>query len=156
MKIILKTDVDKLGKKNEMKEVTIGYARNYLIPKGLALEATDANMLVLKQENDKIEKKRKDELEKINKIIQKLSKISVNITVKVGEGEKIFGAVTKEDVIEGIDREVGMRFDKQDVLLDEPIHNTGVYLVQVKLKTENFPANQPKMAEVKIWVIGEK
>ena len=156
MKVILKNEVKDLGKRNDVKDVSDGYARNYLFPKGLALEATDSNMLRVKQENEKIERKKKKELNRIEKLMQRLGKASINISVKTGEDEKLFGVVTKEDIAAAISKETGIAMDKQDVMLEEPIKATGVYLVQVKIKLEGFPDEQAKATDVKIWVIGEK
>ena len=88
--------------------------------------------------------------------MQKLYKTSLNLVVKTGDSEKLFGSVTKEDIAEAIAKEIGINVDKHDILLDEPIKNTGAYMVEVRLKLENFPDEQPKIAQVKIWVIGEK
>jgi large subunit ribosomal protein L9 len=156
MKVILKTDITNLGKKGDIKEVSTGYARNYLIPNGLALEATESNLLILKREKEIYEKKKKTELERIKGIIQKLYKSSINITAKTGESEKLFGTITKEDIANAIMRDTGIAIDKHDIELDEPIKTTGIYSVDVKIRLKDFPEEEPKIAKVKIWVIGEK
>lgn len=156
MKIILADDVEKLGKKGETMDVSDGYARNYLIPRGLALVANQKNMLVLKAEKDRMEKRKKHELSRIAKIVEKLNKTSVNIEVKTGEGEKLFGIVTKDDVADAIEKETGMKLDKHDILMEESIKNTGGYVVEVKVRLEGFADEPPKLAQVKLWVIGEK
>lgn len=156
MKVILLCDIENLGKKGDIKDVSDGYARNYLIPRKIALPANDKNISLLKIEKEKFERKRKREIERVNKIVDKLNKISINIQVKTGEGEKLFGAVTKEDIAVAIEKETGLKIDKHDILLEEQIKNTGAFLVDVRIKPEGFADEQPRIAKVKLWIIGEK
>lgn len=146
MKIILNENIDSLGQENSIVEVKNGYARNYLIPKGMAVKATSSNLRKL-QEKKKIQelrlKKAKKQAESLSK---KLKKMSCTIAVKV-EDDKMFGAVTSLDIVKSL-KEKNIYLDKTDILLDEPIKELGVYNISVKLHPE-------VTAEVKVWVVKE-
>lgn len=145
MKIILRDDREKLGKRGEVVEAAPGYARNFLLPRGLALEATPKNMKLFEEEK-KIEAahKRKEEKE-VKELSTKLSEISCTITVQTGEDEKLYGSVTSLDIAEALARE-GFEIDKRKIILDEPIKALGVYHIPIKLHPD-------VTAEVKVWVV---
>ncbi|MFN3966493.1 MAG: 50S ribosomal protein L9 [Endomicrobiia bacterium] len=155
MKVILKQDLEKVGKVGEIKDVKPGFARNYLFPKGFAVLATEENLNILKLEKEKLEKAKKIELKNVKEMADKLGKLSLNINVKVGESGKMFGTVTKEDIMELIKKETGFDLEKQDVLLEEPIKETGIYNVEIKMRSKKFPEDIFEIARVKVWVVGE-
>jgi len=155
MKVILKQDVEKLGKSGDIKDVKTGFARNFLFPKGLAIPATEKNVEILKLEKEKIKKAKDVELKKIKELAEKISKTSLNINVKVGESGKMFGTVTKEDLMNSLKKETELDIDKQDILLEEPIKETGIYNVEIKIKSKKFPEDISEIARVKVWVVGE-
>jgi len=153
MKIILKTNVEKLGSIGEIKEVAGGYARNYLIPKGLALPATGSNLSQMKHTMELLKNKKELEIKRIEDFVEKLNKTSVSISVETGESGKMFGSVTRDDVTEAIVRDTGIEIDKHDVLLDEPIKEISVYTIDVKIRSNNFPEEISKIAKVKVWIM---
>ncbi len=146
MKIILSKPLESLGEIGDILEVKDGYARNFLIPKGIALEANASNLRKL-EEMQRIEQLRLKKAEKqAQKLSEKLSKISCTIPVKT-EGEKMFGAVTSIDIVKSYE-EKGIKLDKTDILLNEPMKELGVYNVPIKLHPE-------VTVEVKVWVVKE-
>jgi large subunit ribosomal protein L9 len=153
MKIILKANIEKLGSIGDVKEVAGGYARNYLIPKGLALPATGSNLSQMKHTMELLKNKKELEIKRIEDFVEKLNKTSVNISVETGEAGKMFGSVTREDVTEAIVRDTGIEIDKHDVLLDEPLKEISVYTVDVKIRSNNFPEEISKIAKVKVWIM---
>jgi len=146
MKIILAKSIESLGGFGDIVEVKDGYARNYLIPKGVALKATNSNLTIF-EEKKKIEQLKQKKLKKqaLN-LSKRLAKTSCTIAVKT-ENDKMFGAVTSIDIVKSL-REKDINFDKTDILLKEPIRELGVYNVAVKLHPE-------VTTEVKIWVVKE-
>ncbi|MBD3275497.1 MAG: 50S ribosomal protein L9 [Candidatus Marinimicrobia bacterium] len=147
MKIILREDVDKLGESGEVVDVKPGYFRNYLNPMGMAMRATDSNLKVYEEERRQREIRDNKAKFEAEKLAQKLSNVSLNAPVQVGEEDKVFGSVTSQD-IERLLKEEGYDIDKRDILLDEPIKALGIYTVPVKL-------HKDVTGEVKIWVIKE-
>lgn len=145
MKLILVKDVENLGKANEIVEVKDGYARNYLLPKNLALEATSANLKIV----EKNKRKHQIKLEKIKQqaaeFAKKIASMSCTITMPAGEDDKLFGAVTTQDIAEALKQE-GVIIDKKDIILNQLIHSLGIYNVEIKLHPEITQ-------ELKIWVI---
>lgn len=135
MKIILLQDVKKIGSKGEVKEVADGYARNYLIPKGLAAEATAKALKELEIKKQNTARKEKEELEKMKGLKNKLEERQVVIKAKVGEGGKLFGSVTSKDIAEKLEQE-GFKIDKRKIDLPEPIRGLGIFQVQIKLHPE--------------------
>ena len=133
MKVVLLENVKKLGKKDEIVEVSDGYARNVLISKKLALEATKENINNLKLKN-KNEEKKEENLRRIaeeNKA--KLEKTNISLKIKAGANGKTFGSITSKEIAEEIKNKTGIEVDKKDILLDEGIKNIGIYDVKVKL-----------------------
>ena len=136
MKVILQQDVKGQGKKGQMVEVSEGYARNFLLPKKLAIVATtDAiNTMNLKEKARKAEEARqKAEAEEISK---KLKDCPVKLTAKAGNGGKLFGAVTTKEIAEGLKKQYSIDIPKQKLVLDEPIKAFGTYQVKAKLGFE--------------------
>ena len=129
-------DIQGLGAKGDIVEVKDGYARNYLIPKKLALAATPSNLRALEAEERLRQMKEKKEREKAEKLAKKLSKVTLTISLKVGETlgeeEKVFGSVGPHDILQAL-KEKGFELDKGSVLLDEPIKELGTFKVPVRL-----------------------
>jgi len=147
MKVILRQPVKGLGEKGDVIRVSNGYSRNYLIPRQLAWEAKEENVRKLKEEKRREEEKDEKILRSAHAFASKLDKVSCTIPVKVGESEKIFGAVTSSDIRETLLSQ-GIDVDKKDILLDEPIKELGVYTVEVRI--------HPKVTgRVKVWVLKE-
>ena len=136
MKVILQQDVKGQGKKGQLVEVSEGYARNFLLPRKLAIAATtDAiNTLNLKEKARKAEEARmKAEAEAT---AEKLKEIQVKLTAKAGNGGKLFGAVTNKEISEGLKKQFNIDIPKQKLVLDEPIKAYGTYQVKAKLGFE--------------------
>jgi len=147
MKVILRQPVKGLGERGDVILVRDGYGRNYLIPRRLAWEASEKNIRRLKEEKRREEEKDEKILRSGLAFAGKLDKVSCTIPVKVGEGEKIFGAVTSSDIREAL-LSKGVDVDKKDILLEEPIKELGVYTVEVRV--------HPKVTgRVKVWVVKE-
>jgi len=132
MKIILTEDVQGTGKKGEVKEVKDGYARNALIPRGLAVEATKANITELEQKKAAVQHKADVERENAEKIASRLKAKSFKLTAKAGEGGKLFGSVTAKDVSAVLKRE-GFDIDKKKLGIIGEIKTYGTYEVEAKL-----------------------
>ena len=147
MKVILKKSVDKVGVIGDIVNVSEGYARNFLLPKGLAVFADDANVKSIEHHKKVIQSKIDQEKKHAEKIAEKLSAHSCNIAKKVGEGEKLFGSVTTADIEEALKRD-GFEVSKKDITIPEPIKALGIYTVPVKV----YPGVE---AHLKIWVVQE-
>lgn len=133
MKVILVQDVKALGKKGDTKEVSDGYARNFLLPRGLAIEATQVNVKKLEFEK-KTEQDRKDQEEaEARQIAATINGMQVVIKVKSGEGGRLFGSITAKDVAEAIQKYSGMEVDKRKLELSETIKALGNYPVNLHL-----------------------
>ncbi|HEW92706.1 MAG TPA: 50S ribosomal protein L9 [Thermotogaceae bacterium] len=133
MKIILLTDVAKLGKKGEIKEVSNGYARNFLIPRGLAKELKEGDLKHYEKEK-KLQQRRFEKLKEENENkLKDLSKKKIIIKAKAGSSGKLYGAVTSANIAEAISKEIGDEFDKKNIELDEHIKELGTYEVGIRL-----------------------
>lgn len=135
MKVILLQDVKKIGKKGEVIEASDGYARNYLFPKKLAQEATDANLHILNNKKENERKQKLAELEAAQKLAQELKGKEIKLSAKTGENGKLFGAITNKDVAELIDKQYGVKVDKKKIVM-ETIKVAGGYEIEVKLYPE--------------------
>ena len=147
MKVILRKNFDQLGNVGEVVSVKDGYARNYLIPRGIAYQATAGNIRSLEEEKKQILKREAKELEAAQNLASELEKVSITIPVKVGEEEKIFGSVTSQMITDAL-HEKGFDVDKRKVEITEPIKSLGIYSVSVKLHAN-------VTAAVKTWVVRE-
>lgn len=132
MKVILLEDVDKLGKRGAVLSVKDGYGRNFLLPRKLAMPATDGNLKRVEMEAKKYRVKEAKEETDANTIKADLEKLSLTIAVKAGEGDVMFGSVTSADIAELLEKK-GFTIDKRRIELDEPIKRLGSYQVPVKL-----------------------
>jgi len=135
MEIILKKDTPSLGKLGNVVKVTDGYARNYLIPHGIGIEATPKNLKLLEKEIKLWQKKAEKQREEAQKLAQEIEQLSLSFARKVGEEDKIFGSVTSLDIEEKI-KESGIQIDRKKIHLEEPIKALGIFTVPVKLHTE--------------------
>jgi len=141
MKIILKEDIKKIGKMGQIVDVANGYARNYLVPKGLAVEASTKNLRSLEHERKIIQEKAKKLKDSAQDIASRISSMTLTIKAKAGEEEKLFGSVTTMDIAEALLNE-GLEIDKKKISLEEPIKRLGSYSVQIKLHSDvSVPLN---------------
>ncbi|MBN1480474.1 50S ribosomal protein L9 [candidate division KSB1 bacterium] len=147
MKIILKKDFEKLGKSGEIVETKTGYARNYLIPKGFAVEASPSNMKIYEQERLSEQRKVQKEIQEAEALAAKLNKVSITATVQVGEENKVFGAITNQTIADLL-QEKDFNIDRKKIILEEPLKALGVFEVPIKLHSE-------VEARVKVWVVRE-
>ena len=136
MKVILVEDVKALGKKGEMVNVSDGYARNMLFPKKLALEASAKNINDLKLKKAHDEKVAKEQLADARAFAEELAKAQVKVSVKVGEGGKVFGSVSSKEIAEAVKEQMHLEIDKKKIQLKEQIKTLGTHIVSVKLHPE--------------------
>ncbi|MCI0634959.1 MAG: 50S ribosomal protein L9 [Actinobacteria bacterium] len=139
MKIILQKPVDKLGVPGDVVEVADGYARNYLMPRGLAVKATKGGVKHVESLQRAHTVRVNEEKAEAEQLAQKLIAAPVQVSAHAGEEGKLFGSVTPSDLAEAIDRQLGIRVDRHDVHLDEPIRSVGVHEVRVHLFAEVDP-----------------
>ncbi|MCH8957446.1 50S ribosomal protein L9 [candidate division KSB1 bacterium] len=147
MKIILKEDFESLGKVGEVVEVKAGFARNFLIPKQVALQATPQNLRVIEQEKARNKIKLSKDKREAVVLAEQLKKVSLTANVQVGEEDKIFGAVTSQNISELLSAK-GFEIDKRKIQLEDPLKALGVFEVPIKLHTE-------VEAKIKVWVVKE-
>lgn len=147
MKVILAKDVEKLGNAGEMVRVKDGYARNYLIPKGLALVANEKSVKQLEFNKRMIEKKISSEVGVATLLASKLAACEIRIQKKVGEEGKLFGSVTNREIEEAL-KAKGFEIDHRNIILDSSIKKSGVYEVEVKLFRD-------VRGVFKLWVVAE-
>ncbi len=147
MELLLKCAVPGLGDRGDIVNVKPGYARNYLIPKKMAVKATDSMKRVIVEENRLFEIKEDKVKRSLNEVAKKMKDLSVTIVVQAGEEDKLYGSVNAHDIAEAIS-EQGFEVDQKMVLLEEPIKMLGVYTVVIRIHREiELP--------VKIWVVKE-
>ncbi|CEG29472.1 50S ribosomal protein L9 [Bacillus sp. B-jedd] len=136
MKVIFLKDVKGKGKKGEVKNVADGYAHNFLIKQGLAVEANPGNMSNLSAQKKKEEKLAAQELEDAKALKEKLEKTTVELTAKSGEGGRLFGSITTKQIAEELQKKHGFKIDKRKMELEDAIRSLGVTKVPVKLHHE--------------------
>jgi len=132
MEVILRTDVPKLGKAGEIVKVKDGFARNYLLPKGLALPVNQKTLKALENQRKIILAKAERERKKAQSLAEKLSGFTLTFYRKVIEGDRIYGSITAQDVVKALE-EKGFNLEKRMVLLDQPIKQLGTYEVPIRL-----------------------
>ncbi len=135
MKVILLEDVRGSGKSGEVVKVSDGYARNMLIPRGLAMEATPQNLKQLEKKKEAMAKKFAEDKASALEMKKRLEEATVNVKTKAGENGKVFGSVTSKDIADAL-KELGYEIDKKKIQLDAPIKTTGITEVTIKLFTE--------------------
>jgi large subunit ribosomal protein L9 len=145
MKVILRKNFDQLGKVGDTISVKDGYARNFLIPRQIAYQATKGNIIALEEEKKQIQKKDAKELDAAQTLAVNIEKVSVTIPVTVGEEDKIFGTVTTQMIADSL-KEKGFDIDKRKIEITEPIKSLGIYSVTVKI-------HPSVTATVKTWVV---
>lgn len=133
MKVILKADIKGVGKKDQIINASDGYARNFLFPKNLAVEANAENMSKLKSKKEATQFKKDVQKEEAEKIADKLSKITLRINVKVGENGKVFGGVSAKEIAENLAEKYKIKIDKKKIELKETIKTLGTKDVNIKL-----------------------
>ena len=136
MEVNLIKDVKGLGNEGEVVKVADGYARNYIIPKGLALQATKANLRMLQDIRETKESKAERELAGAEMTAKELEHSRITIRRKAGEGGKLFGSVTAKDIADAVEKALGVAIDKRRIELVEPIKAVGSYAVPIKLHAE--------------------
>ena len=149
MKVILLKDIKSLGKAGDLVEAKDGYARNYLFPKGLAIEATEGNLKTLREKKKVEKKKKKEEYNEALKLKKKLDENSVEIKGKAGEGGKLFGSITSKDISAALKKQYNIKIDKRKIDLNENIKTLGTTIVDVKIYPE-------VVANLAVKVIEEK
>ena len=149
MKVILTQDVKGVGKKDQILEVNDGYARNFLIPKKLGVQASTANLALLKSKQDSRDFKRQEDKKDAEQIKEKLEKIRLDIKVKSGENGKIFGGVTSKEISDVLKDKYSINIDKKKIELKETIKTVGITTVDIKLF-------EGVIGKVKVNVIPEK
>lgn len=147
MKVILLQDIPKLGKDGDVVEVASGYARNFLIPRGLAEVATPEQIAIIAKRKEKERKLREKQEQEAKILAEKLEHTSCTIPVKAGEEDRLFGAVTVQDIADALAKE-GIQLDKKKIVLEGPIKKLGVYNIPVKV-------SQDIAVSFKLWVVKE-
>ena len=139
MEVLLLKDVDKLGKAGEVKQVADGYARNYLIAKGLAIVPSEgARKQQEAIQRDRVRKERRFE-EEAGRLGDAIAGLSLTFTAKTGEGGKLYGSITNADIAERIEAQIGQEIDKRRVELEEPLRELGTFPVKVRLASDVVP-----------------
>ena len=133
MKVILQQDVRGQGKKGQLVDVSDGYARNFLLPKKLAVIATAENLNTMKQQEKARKAQQAAEKAEAEALSKKLEGLMVKIPAKAGEGGRLFGAVTSKEIAEELNKQYGLNVPKQKIVLEEPIKTFGVHRVKAKL-----------------------
>ena len=136
MKVILQQEVKKLGKKGEIIEVSEGYARNYLLAQKLAIPATASNVNNASQQKASEERKLQRALDEANLLAAQMAKVEVTISVKMGEGGKLFGSVASKDIADALLAQHKIEMDKRKIDLKDAIKSLGTYPVSIKLHPE--------------------
>ena len=135
MEVILREDVDKLGSRGQMVKVASGYARNYLLPKRLAVLATGANKKIVEQERQAALRRDAKEVADAGDLAKMMANVSVTISQKAGENEQLFGSVTSKDIAEALERQ-NYIIDRRKIQLSEPIKTLGEHKVPIRLHRE--------------------
>ncbi|MBP9020561.1 MAG: 50S ribosomal protein L9 [Syntrophobacterales bacterium] len=148
MKVILRQDVESLGKMGDVIRVAEGYARNYLFPKGIAVEANEKNIRALEHEKQEMEQRAGKRRKKAEALLETLSGVTCVISRKTGKEDKLFGAVTAKDVEKSL-RDQGLDIDRKSIVFQEPIKSLGEFPVKVKL----YPG---VTAEITVKVVKEE
>ncbi len=136
MKVILLQDVKTLGKKGQIVDINDGYARNFVLPKKLGMEANNQNLNTLKLQKANEEKKAQELLEKAKQFGEELSKLTVVVKMKGGEGGRVFGSVSSKEIAEEAKKQFGVEIDKKKIVMEDAIKAFGMYELTVKLHPE--------------------
>lgn len=147
MRVILKENIENLGKKGDIVEVASGYGRNYLLPKRLAIKVTTSNMKMIEMERQALKKIFEQEKSSYQELIEKMNETRLTFFRKTGEKDIIFGSVSSADILDALEK-LGIKIDKKKIILEEPIKRLGNYVVPIKVFHD-------EQAEVKIEVVKE-
>lgn len=148
MKVILKQDVENLGRRGDVIDVSAGYGRNFLIPKKLALQVTPSNVKMIEIERQALKKKTEQERLSFQTVIQKLDQLTLTFIRKAGEKDVIFGSVSASDIKEALEKQ-GFEIDRKKIVLDEPIKRLGNFTIPVKIYHDD-------RAQLKVAVVREE
>ncbi|MBO4235113.1 MAG: 50S ribosomal protein L9 [Firmicutes bacterium] len=148
MLVLLKQDVKGTGKAGDIVKVSDGYARNMLLPKGLAVEATEGNIRAAEKQKERIAQKAADDKAAAQELVETLKEKSVTIKAKAGDGGRLFGAITSKDISDAAKEQLGLEIDKKKIELDAPIKSLGTYTATLKLYQEI-------KGELKVFVVEE-
>ena len=145
MEVILRQAVESLGKPGDVVKVSNGYARNYLLPHGVAFEATPGNLKRIQQERERLEAAENERREAAQALATKLEQVQLTFSARVGDEGKLFGSVTSADVAQQLESQ-GFHLEKRQIDLHEPIKALGVYRIPIRLHADVKP-------EIRVWVI---
>ncbi len=145
MEVILRQAVESLGKPGDVVKVSNGYARNYLLPHGVAFEATPGNLKRIQQERERLEAAENERREAAQAYATKLEQVQLTFSARVGDEGKLFGSVTSADVAQQLEAQ-GFHIEKRQIDLHEPIKALGVYRIPIRLHADVKP-------EIRVWVI---
>jgi large subunit ribosomal protein L9 len=146
MEVILRQAIESVGRPGEIVKVSNGYARNYLIPRGLAYEATPGNKKRIAMERSRLEAAEEQRRQEAQALADRLEQLSLTFSARVGEEEKLFGSVTAADIAQQLQAQGFPEIEKRQIDLHDPIKALGVYKVPIRLHADVKP-------EVKVWVI---
>lgn len=146
MDVILRQAIENVGNPGDIVKVSNGYARNYLLPRGLAYEATAANRKRIAQEKARLEAAENERRGRAQSLADRLEQVSLTFSARVGEEEKLFGSVTASDIAQQLHAQGFSEIEKRQIDLHEPIKSLGIYKVPVRLHADVKP-------EIKVWVI---
>ncbi len=147
MKVILRQDFETLGKIGDVVDVKDGYARNYLIPRNIVFRATPNNLNALEEEKKQHVRQEQKQMKEADKLRAEIEKVSLTITMKVGEDDKLFGSVTSQMIADAL-KEKNFTVDKRSIELEEPIKTLGIFEVPLKIHSS-------VAAKIKVWVVRE-
>jgi large subunit ribosomal protein L9 len=145
MEVILRQAVENLGKPGDVVKVSNGYARNFLLPRGVAFEATPGNLKRIEQEKERLEAAENERRTAAQTLAERLEQVSLTFSARVGEEGKLFGSVTAADIVQQLETQ-GFQIEKRQIDLHEPLRTLGVFRVPVRLHADVKP-------EIKVWVI---
>ena len=145
MEVILLEDVSKLGEMGEIVEVAPGYGRNYLIPEGLAEQATASNKAEIKHQLGMIEARKEREREEAQEVLDDIDGISISVPARVADEDKLYGSVGQRDVAETLQQQ-GHEIDRKQVVMEQPVSELGIYEIPIKLASGIY-------ANIRLWVV---
>ena len=148
MKVILKENIKGVGKKDQVINASDGYARNFLFPKNLAVEANNSNMSKLKAKNDASQYRKDQEKAEAQQVAKKIEGLTLRIAVKAGEHGKIFGGVSSKEIAENLEKQYNIKVDKKKINLKETIKVLGMQTVEIKLF-------EGLIAKLKVYVVSD-
>jgi len=139
MKLLLTKDVDNLGKAGEVKEVANGYARNFLLPKGLAVEATTSHLKRVQQQQEAEGRRQERVRQEQLALAGRLEKVTVRLKAKVGSENRLYGSITAKDVADAVKKQAGIEIDRHKIEMDDPIRTLGTHQVPVHIIGDTRP-----------------